>query len=369
MFEELKPTLGSLVTYLINLFTTSGKLKSLEGLSGLEKSEAILHNLIIKEKVPGLSITINKNGETIFQNGFGYADIENKISVEPRNTIFRIASISKCITALAFGKMIEEGLLQFDDSFYKHVPYYPKKAYDFTLRQLASHTAGIRAYRGKEFGLNEPYSIADSLEVFKNDSLVFEPGKGYLYNSFDFVLLSLAMQEANGVPFETYVKEKILIPLGMTNTFAPPLTKSVSSIELANQAKFYTKTVLGFEKAIEVNNFYKLSGGGYLSTSDDVAKLGKAILEQKILDKGMFKELCSPQYINGKSTYYGLGFQVSKDKHDRSFIGHVGSSVGAYSNLFIYPKEELVISILINCTDSKIQDSLDNAIDALINLE
>ncbi|WP_350292879.1 serine hydrolase domain-containing protein [uncultured Croceitalea sp.] len=372
MLETTNHTVDSLFTYFKNIFSKSKHVKPIDELLGIERSEAILHKLVAEKKVSGIAVSIIKHGETIFQKGFGYADIENKVFVSPTRTIFRIASISKCITGLAFGKMVEEGILDFDDSFYKHVPYYPKKKYDFTLRQLASHTAGIRAYRGKEFGLNKPYDIKESLEVFQDDPLVFEPGKSYLYNSFDFVLLSLAMQEASGIPFEEYVKEKVLDPLGMKNSFPPschPELVKASNKRLVKglrQAQpdttYYTKTPIGFKKALEVNNFYKLAGGGYLSTCEDIAKLGGEILRQKLLNTETYKELLTAQLVDGNSIYYGLGFQVSEDKYGRSFMGHVGSSVGAYSNLFVYPKEELVVSILMNCTDTKVQDVLDDLI-------
>ncbi|WP_350290459.1 serine hydrolase domain-containing protein [uncultured Croceitalea sp.] len=372
MLETTNHTVDSLFTYFKNIFSKSKHVKPIDELLGIERSEAILHNLVAEKKVSGIAVSIVKHGETIFQKGFGYADIENKVFVSPTRTIFRIASISKCITGLAFGKMVEEGILDFDDSFYKHVHYYPKKKYDFTLRQLASHTAGIRAYRGKEFGLNKPYAIKESLEVFQDDPLVFEPGKGYLYNSFDFVLLSLAMQEASGIPFEEYVKEKVLDPLGMKNSFPPschPELVKASNKRLVKglrQAQpdttYYTKTPIGFKKAMEVNNFYKLAGGGYLSTSEDIAKLGGEILRQKLLKTETYKELLTAQLVDGNSIFYGLGFQVSEDKHGRSFMGHVGSSVGAYSNLFVYPKEELTVSILMNCTDTKVQNVLDDLI-------
>jgi len=267
---------------------------------------------------------------------------------------------------LAFGKMVEEGILDWDDSFYKHVPYFPSKQFDFTLKQLASHTAGIRAYRGKEFGLNLPYTIKESLQVFENDPLVFEPGKGYLYNSFDFVLLSLAMQEASETFFEQYVNEKILIPLGLLNTFPPSKNKNISSSQIQNQAEFYTKTAIGFKKAIPVDNFYKLAGGGYLATCENIAKLGQAVLEEKLLKPETYKTLLNAQLVNGKSTYYGFGFQVSQDGQGRPFVGHVGSNVGAYTNLFIYPEEEIVVSILVNCTDSKVQDDFDEAIESIL---
>ena len=366
--------MNSLFAHIKQFFSNSPKVKLAEGLQGLEKADALFHNLVAEEQVPGMAITIFKNGQTLLQKGYGYANVERKIPVDPKQTVFRIASISKCITGLALGKMVEEGIVDLEASFYAYVPYYPKKTYDFTLRQLASHTAGIRGYRGKEYALDQPYSIKDSIEIFKDSPLSYEPGQGYLYNSFDFVLLSLAMQEASGVPFQDYVKENILMPLGLKNTFSPMDFNVSSSARLPvgqaveNKAEFYTKRALSFKKAAEVNNSYKLAGGGFLSTSGDVARLGQAILEQKLLKKETYNQLLTSQEVNGKPTFYGLGFQVSQDVQGRPFVGHVGSSVGAYTNFFVYPEEELVVSVLINCTDPKVQEKLDGAIADLLDL-
>lgn len=351
-----------MISYIKKLFSFKSKIKSYDDLKGIELADAIFHNLIVEKRVPSLSVTILQQGQTVLQKGYGHSDIEKNKKVDPKQAVYRIASVSKCITGLALGKMVEDGILDFDDSFYKYVPDYPKKEHDFTIRQLAGHTAGIRGYRGKEFALNQPFSIKDSTTVFKNDPLVFEPNKGYLYNSFDFVLLSLAMQQACGLSFYDYVQTQVLEPFGMFDTFAPNLK------EADHLAQFYTKTTNGFKKAVPVNNFYKLAGGGYLSTSADIAKLGQGVLEQKLLQPETYDELLRTQMIKGKPTYYGLGFQVSQDSQGHHFVGHVGNSVGAYTNFFVYSDSQLVISILINCTEPKVQTSLDMAIAALNNL-
>ncbi|MCK0161780.1 serine hydrolase domain-containing protein [Allomuricauda sp. F6463D] len=333
----------------------------MDGLKGLERADVLFHNLVAEKKVPGLAVTILNQGKPILKKGYGFSNFENRKRIDPKQTIFRIASISKCITGLALGKMEEDGIIDLDESLYTYVPYYPKKQYDFTLRQLAGHIAGIRGYRGKEFALNQDYSIKEGVGIFKNDPLIFEPGSNYLYNSFDFVLLSLAMQEVSGVPFQQYVKENVLKSLGMENTF--PQEDGVE-----NLAQFYTKRSLCFKKAVEVNNVYKLAGGGFLSTSEDVAKLGQCILEQKLLKVETYGQLLTSQIVNENPTYYGIGFQVSKDSKGRNFVGHVGNSVGAYTNLFVYPEAEKVIAVLINCTDPKVQALLDEAIDSIFDL-
>lgn len=357
--------MANFLAHIKNLFSPFPKVKPIDGLAGLEKADALLHNLVAEKKVPGLAVTILDKGGTLLQKGYGFADLENRKVIDPNNTIFRIASISKCITGLALGKMMEDGILDLDESIYTYVPYFPKKKYDFTLRQLAGHTAGIRGYRGKEYALNQDCSIKEGIDVFKNDALFYEPGTSYLYNSFDFVLLSLAMQEASGVPFHNYVKEHILTPLGMQSTFSPDDLGNTASSDTF-KAQFYTKRSLCFTDAVQVNNTYKLAGGGYLSTCEDVANLGKAILKQKLLKKKTYRELLTSQIIEDKPTYYGLGFQASQDSVGRKFVGHIGSNVGAYTNLFVYPEQDKVFAVLINCTDPKVQPILDEAIDAVL---
>ncbi|MGB5553621.1 MAG: serine hydrolase domain-containing protein [Flavobacteriaceae bacterium] len=361
--------------------------KDLE-LKGLVKADALLLDLVNQKKLPGLSITVLREGKTVLQKGYGFADIDNKVSIDPTKTIFRIASVSKNIAATALAYLVEVGKIDLDASFYNYVPYYPKKQWDFSIRQLASHTAGIRGYRGMEYGLNKPYSIKESIEIFKDDPLLFEPGTDYLYTSYDWVLISLAMQEVSGITFQEYVLQNVLAPLEMIHTFTPDINLSPVEVirndqgvennqrasrrfmlredEMLCLTKYYTKNRLGgFRKAIPVNNCYKLAGGGYLSTSEDIAKFGQAYLEGKMLKDATRNQFLTSQVINEKNTYYGLGWQVSQDQKGRPFYGHIGNGVGGYSNFFVYPEEQMVFAILINCTDPKVQGELDEVIDIL----
>ena len=422
--------------YLRDFFAERRILGKESDLRGLVRADTLLGDLINEQRVPGLAISVLKEGETLFQKGYGYANIDKKTPVDPTRTVFRIASVSKPIAATALAHAVAEGLIALDASFYDYVPYYPRKRWDFTIRQLAGHTAGIRGYQGMEYGLDKPLTIKEGIDIFKEDDLLFEPGTDYLYNSYDWVLISLAMQEASGVPFEEYVRKKVLEPLGMKNTFAenygdagfptyrqrfsddPYLSAQDSSlvsptysfpspnihevplsgsamevprgkndgldIEHPKLSKCYSKNRTGFRLAKSVNNAYKLAGGGYLSTSEDIAKLGQAYLDRNIrekalLDKSLGDEtlhqetglrralpdeqtlasFITSQLINGKPTYYGLGWQVSQDADGRNYYGHVGNGVGGYSNFYVFPEQQMVFSILTNCTDPKVQGELD----------
>lgn len=353
-----------LLTYLKNFFASKRIAGEDRSLRGLLKADSLLGSLISEKKVPGLAISVLKQGQTIFQQGYGHADLAAENGVDPQKTIFRVASVSKPIAATALAHLVAEGIIDLDASFYTYVPYYPKKAYDFTIRQLAGHTAGIRSYKGKEYALNRPYSIKEGIGVFKDDELLFEPGTDYLYNSYDWALISLAMQEASGQAFEEIVQYRVLQPLDMRHTFP-----EISGDSKFSGTIFYSKAQDGFRKAVSVDNFYKLAGGGYLSTSEDIAKLGQAYLERAITDTTIISEFLKPLSIKGKSTYYGLGWEVSMDKNNRMYYGHVGNGVGGYSNFYVYPEEQMVVSILINCTDPKIQELLDEAINLIFELE
>ncbi|WP_036156269.1 serine hydrolase domain-containing protein [Maribacter forsetii] len=378
--------MNPILKYLKNVFAAKRILADDTELTGLVKVDYLLQQLIIEDKVPGIAITVLKEGKSVFQKGYGNANIGEKQYIDPKKSIFRIASVSKPIAATALAHMVQEGLIDLDESYYTYLPDYPKKEWDFTIRQLASHTAGIRVYKGKEYGLNEPLSIKQGLKIFKDDPLVYKPGTEYLYNSFDWAMISAAIQEASGIPFEEYVQEKVLNPLGMNSTYCPQCyyqsdsqsssknsdalgVNHISALKEQNRVTaFYTKSISGFRKAIPVDNFYKLAGGGYLSTSEDIAKFGQAFLDKKVkVKETILDQFLRAQQVAGNSTYYGLGWQVSEDAKGRKFFGHVGNGVGGYANFFVYPKEQLVFSILVNCTDPKIQEELDAIIDCFFD--
>lgn len=325
------------------------------------QADSLLRSLIDEGKIPGLAIGVSQENDQQFLQGYGYANIESKLLIDPIRSLFRIASVSKPIAAMALARAVQDGIIDLDASFYDYVSYFPVKEFDFTIRHLASHTAGIRGYRGKEYGLNLPLSIKEGLGLFKDDPLQFPPGTSFLYNSYGWVMLSLAMEEVTGLPFSEYVREKILHPLNMLHTF-PEDTKG----RRKDQVNFYTSKGSNFVDSIPVNNTYKLAGGGYLSTVFDLIKLGKEILKPTLVSEEILREFLTSQIIKGNPTYYGLGWEVSIDRKNRKYYGHQGNGVGAYSNFFIYPNKNTTIAILINCTGPKIQKNLDTVIDQFL---
>jgi len=323
----------------------------------ITRSVATLKTLVRDKKVPGLAIAVYKKDSWDWKAGFGYADMGRETPVNPSETRFRAASVSKPIAACALASMVAEGLIDLDASFYKYVPYFPKKKYDFSIRQLAAHTAGIRGYKGKEYALNKPFTIRESLQVFQDDPLLFEPGTEFHYNSFGYVLLSLAMEEASGIPFNVYTRESILTPLEMNDTL-PEIPKIANK----QQATCYTRWSSGFRRATPVDNRYKLAGGGYLTTVQDMIQLGRFVLEERFYPE-VISTFLETQSAAGNNTYYGLGWEVSEDIKGRPFYGHIGNQVGGYSYFRIFPDTGLIAAALVNCGDPGIQAYLDTLVE------
>ena len=335
-------------SFITNLFS--------QELSGFAKINYILEKLVHKKKVPGLAIVVTKNGEEKFSKGFGFSDLDNEISVNPSETIFRIGSVSKPIAASGLAKLVEKKQISLEDSIYEYLPNFPDKKYGFTLKQLGGHLAGIRNYKGNEFMNAEPLSIKEGVALFENDPLLFEPGKGYNYTSYSWNLLSLAMQKAVDIPFETIIKNEVLEPLFLSHTFAD------KQQNLSNKAKFYEKKKWKrFTEVSSVNNYYKLAGGGYLSTAEDISKLGNAYLSNEFLSESVKNEFTTSQKIGNKLTYYGIGWQTSFDHNHRPYFGHIGNGYGGYGIFYVYPEDEVVITILMNCSNPK-QDKKFNAV-------
>jgi len=329
---------------------------------GFKKAERVLEKLVRKKKVPGIAITVSKNGITQFSKGYGYANLEEELPVTPTTTVFRVGSVSKPIAATCLAKMVENKQLKLSNSIFDCIPYFPEKKFEFTLKQLGGHLAGIRSYKGNEFMNNKPLTIKEGVGLFENDSLLFQPGKGYSYTSYSWNLLSLAMQEVAQKPFENIVNDEVLIPLGLHSTFPD------RQQEIGGKAVFYRKIRRRkFVEASPVHNFFKLAGGGYLSTSEDIAKLGNAYLTDYFLSKAVKEEFITSQEIAEKRTYYGVGWQASYDHKNRPYFGHIGNGLGGYGIFYVYPEENIVVSILMNCSNPNQDKKFHKIIDAIFD--
>ena len=329
----------------------------------IKTAEEYIEQLRIESESVGWTATVSIAEEVVLSKGFGLGHYEQQVPVYPEKTKFRIGSISKALTAAGLGILIEEGKIDLDAPVQKYVPEFPEKKYEITTRQVAGHLAGIRHYRGDEFLSSEYYpTVRDGLEIFMNDSLLFEPGTKYSYSSYGFNLLSAIMEGASGEEFLSFYAKTCFRSARMTETTA----ERMDSLILF-RAGYYDMNDGKVINAPYVDNSYKWAGGGFISTSVDLVKFGNALLNNTLFSEEVKEQLITPQTLkNGEETTYGMGFFSGTDEFDRAYYGHGGGSVGGCSNLIIYPEEKIVVAVITNDTNAKVGNELHKIAEILL---
>ncbi len=313
----------------------------------VDQAREQVHEWIGKNNLPGASIAVGIDGELVWAEGFGWADIEQKVPVTPL-TRFRIGSTSKPLTATAVAILYERGRIDLDIPVQMYVPSFPKKQWPISTRQLMGHIAGIRHYRGEEEMLSaQNYdSVLDGLEIFSADSLMFQPGTKYGYSSYGWNLVSAVVEGAAGEPFLEFMGREVLAPLGMRHTVPDDVFRIVP-----HRARFYDRDSDGrLRNANYVDQSNKWAGGGFLSTPSDLVRFGFAMLEAELLERETIDMLWTPLRLeSGESTRYGLGWSI-KEMGGRTVIAHGGSSVGGTTAFMMFPTQRLVIAVNSNVT-------------------
>lgn len=346
-----------LIAFIFCLQNTYSQIIDSTYLVEISKSKKIINKFKRLNKIPGLSVTISHKNKIVWSEGFGFSDLKKKTKVYPDSTLFRVASISKSITATGLAVMVEKNEIKLDESIYSYISDFPKKKYDITIRQLAGHTSGIRHYKDKEFIINEFMQIDEGIKIFKDDTLLFRPNSQYKYSSYGWNLISLAMERSKGIAFEDIIIEYVFKPLKMKNTIAENKRNKTNKT-----TTFYHKTKQNkVVTSIGVNNYYKLASGGFLSTSEDLVLLGESYLSNKLINnQNINTEFTSSQKLeSGKLTNYGIGWSCGYDKNNKFRFMHNGSGVGAYGFIIVYPKEELVFALLTNIDKLKLNEEVD----------
>lgn len=315
-----------------------------------------IDSIRIKQDIPGISVSVGNREGVLWSQGFGYADLENKVPVTP-DTKFRMGSVSKLFTSLAVGLLYQQGKLLLDAPVQQYVPYFPVKRYPITPRQLAGHQAGIRHYRGTDpLGIPKRYtSVKQGLTLFQNDSLLFKPGSSYNYSTFGFNLLSAVIEGASGKDFLSYMRDSIFTPWGMKATIA-----DYSDSIIPGRVRFYEHSKGKMVNAALVDNSYKWAGGGFLSTTTDLVQMGRGLLNYNVLDKKTVDLLFTPQYLsNGDNTRVGIAWRIDTDKQERRMVHHGGTIDGGRTFVLIYPESGIVVAIATNMSGVRI--NLDEA--------
>jgi CubicO group peptidase (beta-lactamase class C family) len=299
--------------------------------------------------VPGLSIAIVQQGRVVMTKGYGFADIENNVAATA-DTVFRIASLSKSITASAVMKLVELGKIDPDAPIQKYCPAFPQKPWPITTRELLSHQSGIRDYRNEEETVNARHytSINQALAQFANDPLDFEPGTKMQYTSYGYIVLGCVIEGAIGTTYDRYMSKAVFGPAQM------PATRldDVFAI-IPHRARGYGLSSNGeVQNAEFVDVSNKPPGSGINSTVRDMGNFMTALYSAKLVTHSTLEQMLTPARTrDGKATIYGIGFFIGGPigvYKGLKEAGHGGDQQGFSSILYLLPEKQFGVVILSN---------------------
>jgi CubicO group peptidase (beta-lactamase class C family) len=314
--------------------------------------EKVVSNFMAANSVPGISVAVVQNGELVWSEGFGMADLENFVPASPA-TLYRLGSISKPITATAILQLSERGKLDLDAEVQKYCPAFPKKEWPVTTRELLGHLGGIRHYNqdGKgdipDDSAKHFASMEESLKIFAADPLVSKPGTKFHYSTYGYTVLGCVLEGASGEKYVDYVKENIFEPVGMEETRDDNFFAIVP-----HRTRWYHKDSAGVvQNAGVLDSSYKIPGGGLISSADDMARFEIAMLANKLLKPATREMMWTPQKpADGSKDNYGLGWGTLK-KYGLNLVGHDGSQQGTSTSITLAPEKRAGVVVLANMDD------------------
>ncbi len=332
-------------------------------IDAVERARPLVRAFMVEENLPGLSLAVGVAGEAVWAEGFGWADIDERLPVTPK-TRFRIGSVAMPMTATAVGLLHERGLLDLDAPVRDYVRSFPEKEWPVTTRQLMGHVAGVRQYSDDEellYMRRHCDTPLDGLQLFADDPLLFEPGTRYRYSPYGWTLVGAVVEAVADEPFLDFLRREVLDPLEMRDTILDDPAGPV-----ARRTSFYWPFAardpsFGVEGAIrkDAENTCIQGAGALLSTPTDVVRFGLAMLEGRLLRAETFGMLRTPlEPRSGESTGYGLGWfvreiSIGPGSEPTTVFGHEGSSVGGTTSLVILPEHGIVIAATTNVSFAK----------------
>ena len=300
-----------------------------------------------KPDSPGAAVAVTKDGETIYTQGYGTANLEYDIPITPA-TIFDIASVSKQFAAFAIATLAHDGKLSLNDNIRVHLPDVPDFGPTITIRHLLHHTSGLRDWVQSlviaGVAMEDVISFKHILKMARHQKVLnFEPGEAYLYSNTGYNLLAEIVERVTGNSFRQWTDTHIFKPLAMTNSHFHDDHQMV----LKNRAYSYQAIENGgFKHAI--NNTTALGSSSLYSTVEDLAKWilnfdDTCIGEQAVIDQMHQRGVLN----NGEQISYALGLNIGEYRGLKT-VGHSGSWRGFRSHLMRFPDQKFGVVILCN---------------------
>jgi serine beta-lactamase-like protein LACTB len=311
-------------------------------------SQRLLDELRTVSGVPGIGAAIWKDGEIGWAGSSGLRDLDRNLPVN-KDTVFRLASVSKLLAATAAAKLHEQGKLDVDAPVSTILPWLKNEWASITARQLAAHTSGIDHYNDHDRAALGPLhypTSRDAVGIFASRPLLARPGQAYRYSSWGFTLLGALIEERSGMLFPDYVTRELTPGLAIMRdaTDGPDPNASIA-YEFAERRPVRAKPI---------DFSYTWSGGGMAATPSAIATFGGRFLANRIVAKQTVEWMLRPAFFNDgrpvEDEGYALGFgwRLSPDEDGAPTVHHAGVSPGVRSALVGWREDGMAVALLSN---------------------
>lgn len=371
----------------------------------LASFDSMMCTFLRDNTIPGGALAVAKDGRLVYARGFGFADVDAREPVQP-TSLFRIASISKPITAVALLRLVEEKRVGLDDRVFELLPNKPhlpagqqvdSRLQQITVRQLLQHRGGwdrgrsmdpmFRAVRiASSLGVTPPAQPKDIISFMLGRKLDFDPGSQYVYSNFGYCMLGRVIEQASGDDYETYVQRQVLQPL---NIHRMRIGRSLEDQRFDDEVKYYTsnnergRSVVGSPIGRQVPQPYGTwsveatdAHGGWIGSAVDLVRFGSQVQQWKqshVLTADTNQAMltrppgAAGHLDNGKpkDSFYGLGWQV-RDVGQSHNLWHTGALAGT-STLLVLRHDGLCWAVLFNTTYTPDHQRPASKIDSLIH--
>ncbi len=304
----------------------------------------------VENRIVGMAVTVIRKREVLFDAQFGLADREAQRAVDSAS-LFRLASISKPVTATMVMQLVDAGKLALDADVRALLAKEPSEIPRIELRQVLAHTSGIRHYlAGREDNGTSSRTTKQVIDGLAQDALLFAPGTKYSYSTHAFSFAVAAIEKASERSFVEQVRKQIAA------NGCPTLDCEVASEKKPARTALYGvrgPLVLTLEPREDLS--WKYGGGGMESTALDLARFADRVLHAELVSAQSRDAMWTRQQLaDGSFTEYGLGWGVGRNGTSAS---HTGQQQGANCGLLIVRNGELIIAVLAN-TDGANADNL-----------
>lgn len=332
-----------------------------------DAARAAVREHIVKQRVPGMSVAVWRQGRIVWQEGFGWADLERRIPAT-EHTMFDVASVTKTMAAVGLMTLVQSGRLELDRSANDYLGSHALQsrgvdANAITLRHLANHTSGLQGGDQVFFGDSAAQVPSTGAVIDRYGFAFVEPGASYRYSNLGYGVLGQVLAQTTGRRFDEFMRQEIFLPLGMTR----------SSIELAADLQPYAATRYDMDRQpIPVSRSALPAAGSAYASAHDIARFGLFLAKRRLADQSAVLSdasidamLRDPVATGKAGVEYGIGL-VREQLGGYEIVGHTGSSSGASAYLALVPSQDLGVVLLANANGGAPEQLLSTILQSLL---